>query len=704
MLYFIYGVNTRLLTKRQARQTLLLFTLVLVVLGIQAFFSTGSPDPAVAAQSTGDTLPTRTPTAHPSATSTPNPTFTVTPIPKIWIARLVSNTLGATQGQGSIFRVYVQGIHDTPIELRSENQLIAANSGSKPEYGPYAAEFAPVTKGTWTVSVPALGVSLDVVADNYNLAIIEFVQIPVPEATQTVITTATATPLGGTDWEGRIIGETAGAGVPFSRLLIRVVGRDNQPVRLSTVAQPINTANTGQKPDELGPNMVEFTGLTPGKYIIEPLGLNVSLDVELKPNIETQVEFRPQSPTPTSTPLATATNTPLLLPPTATPTSTDTPTPTDTATPTATALPTPTADTPAPSPTPVTRWIGAVESRTDSGIEASSITVQIAGIEGLPVRLDALQNDTFNEKRCLTGQGGVGQDACTFKELTPGQYIISPEGLDLSLPLNLFEHEAARVNFNIEVLPPGISGWQARLRNNTNGFQALPRTEGTIRVWVIGRAGQVVALRPARTPLVEQFCEVVHNPVLGGLICEFGQLGPGVYLVEAVNTGAKLQVFVDGIGKAEVEFSPNATSNTLASAPVVGQGAQPNQPTATATQMPLVLMPPTPTAMLTPTSTATPAFAWQGRIVESTYIGTGAIGVRAAGLKDHPVILHSGDWRTPPQLTGTKAELGQYATEFGGLAPGEYIIELVDLAELKVKLLPGEFMLVEFRYDFINLP
>ena len=99
-----------------------------------------------------------------------------------------------------------------------------------------------------------------------------------------------------------------------------------------------------------------------------------------------------------------------------------------------------------------------------------------------------------------------------------------------------------------------------------------------------------------------------------------------------------------------------------------------------------------------------PAFAWQGRIVESTYIGSGAIGVRAAGLKDHPVILHSGDWQSLPQLTGTKAELGEYATEFGGLAQGEYVVELVDLAELKVNLLSGEFMLVEFRYDFVNPP
>jgi hypothetical protein len=82
----------------------------------------------------------------------------------------------------------------------------------------------------------------------------------------------------------------------------------------------------------------------------------------------------------------------------------------------------------------------------------------------------------------------------------------------------------------------------------------------------------------------------------------------------------------------------------------------------------------------------------------------GTIAVRAAGLKDHPVIIRSGPWQSPPQLTGTKPELGDYATEFGALATGEYTIELVDLAEMTVNLGPGQFMLVEFRYDFANLP
>jgi hypothetical protein len=80
----------------------------------------------------------------------------------------------------------------------------------------------------------------------------------------------------------------------------------------------------------------------------------------------------------------------------------------------------------------------------------------------------------------------------------------------------------------------------------------------------------------------------------------------------------------------------------------------------------------------------------------------GTIAVRAAGLKDHPVIIRSGPWQSQPQLTSTKPELGEYTTEFGALATGEYIIELAGLAELTINLEPGQFMLVEFRHDFVN--
>ena len=132
------------------QQSRAIFFIVMVFIFI--FLSLFSDPPfTVKAQSTRDTLPTFTPT--------PSSSPTVTPPGKVWVGRIVSNTLGVTEGNGSIFRVSVAGVSGLPIELQLGNQSLSALSGSKSEYGPYSAEFAPVTAGTWQVAVPSLGVS-----------------------------------------------------------------------------------------------------------------------------------------------------------------------------------------------------------------------------------------------------------------------------------------------------------------------------------------------------------------------------------------------------------------------------------------------------------------------------------------------------------------------------------------------------------------
>lgn len=661
--------------------------IILLVLLAILLFPIGGMRAVVAAQSTGDTaqLPTRTPT---------------TIAPKAWVGRLVSNTLGVTEGQGSIFRVSVAGVLDTPIELRNGNTFIIGKSGSKPEYGPFAAEFAPVTKGLWTVSVPALGASLQVEADNYNLAVIEFV--PVAAAPATAPVTPLPTEAGASDWAGQVVSERSAGGVPFARLLVTVAGRNAQPVQISTFTQVLNTAYTGQKPAELGPNTVEFTGLTPGTYLIEVLGLVGPFRVDLKPNVETRVEFNPVASTVTPQP-APPTATASVVPPTATPTPTNTPLPTPTPSPTSTLLPA------SPTPTPVTRWIGVIDRRSPIDTEPGEIAVRIAGIAGMPVRLTRPGDDQWPEQRCITGQEGTEQDVCTFKGLPAGWYTLDPEGVNVSLPVQVNNNQAVRVVFNVEVLPPGITGWQATATQNSNGMLAQPKTDGLIRVKVIGRPGQIVSLKSLRLGAT-RYCEAVPNPVLGAPACEFGQLGPGVVEIEALHTSSRYRLFVDGAGLAEIEFAPNATAAPQPSAqnqPLVGKGASPRTVSPTVvTPAGAAVAPPTPTATVTPlplpTLTPTPALAWQGRVVERVVTGAGAIGVRAVGLKDQPVIVRSGSWQSPPQLTGTKPELGDFATEFGGLPPAEYEIELVDLAKVTVVLGGGEFLLVEFKYDFVT--
>lgn len=142
-------------------------------------------------------------------------------------------------------------------------------------------------------------------------------------------------------------------------------------------------------------------------------------------------------------------------------------------------------------------------------------------------------------------------------------------------------------------------------------------------------------------------------------------------------------------------------------------GAHPRQPAPAATlslaavaQATPISPSPPPTATPTPTLSPTPIpdFAWQGRTIAQGEGTTGMIEVQAAGLESHPVVLRSGGWQSPPQSTGGQLASGSSETKFGNLAPGDYVVVLVGLADLKVTLGPDQFKVIEFRYDFIDSP
>lgn len=619
---------------------------------------------------------------------------TPTPPGTVWQARVVSNSAWATSGTGSIFRVRVVGRPGANIEVRRLGEVLSAPAGSKPEYGPDAAEFAPLPKGMWEVVVPELNLSLEVWADGTNLAVIEFVEVPAWQATATAAVTPPApTPLAGLTWQGRIVSESSSETVAGSIIRVRVVDQVGLGVGLATPVDLIGANVTGFKADELGPDVTEFVALSEGDYIITPAGLNTELRVSLKPLTRLVVEFAPVLPTPT--PTATA---PVPTPRPGTPTAT------------ATATPSPT-----PTPTPRPQWIAAVERREPVAGPWSSVVVRVDGLAGTPVTISA---GNF-EATCLTGsKEGYGDFACELGGLAPGRYDVSVPALELALPLSIPQAEFIAVGFRQEPPPPEPLIWQTSVEQNTNGPVAAPALHSAVAVVVEGRAGQVVRLANARG--FEAFCETGTKPEYGPFACEFGGLWPGVYTISPANLPVSYSLFVDGSGFALISFAarpaPTATPSPAAT-PLLGQGAVPKrsetgsgaQPatptptrrvTPTATRRATSVTPtPTPSATLTPT----PAYAWVGRVLEESQTTPGTLVVRALGLKDHPVRLQSGSWQISG-LTGTKPEQGDFAVEFAGLAPGQYLVVLEGLAELPVQLKPGYFMLVEFRYEVASAP
>ncbi len=124
------------------------------------------------------------PTATPTATATPSPTVTpftatATPSPTAaalgWRARLVSNQR-VSSNWFSVIRVSVDGKLNLPVRITSPTSSWNATctTGSKPEFGPYYCEFAPIIPGTYTIAPTGLNISTGVTVSGGGVAVILF--------------------------------------------------------------------------------------------------------------------------------------------------------------------------------------------------------------------------------------------------------------------------------------------------------------------------------------------------------------------------------------------------------------------------------------------------------------------------------------------------------------------------------------------------
>ncbi len=143
--------------------------------------------------------PTATPTPTPSGAATPTPT--ATPAPLQWVGYVLTTT-NKYVALGEVLRVSVIGQKNLPVKVSTETWSVKGLTGTKPEYGEYACEFAPLGEGTFTISPEGLGVSLDVELDGTGVTYVEFslrpgAAPPSPEGGKEPTATATPPPAPG---------------------------------------------------------------------------------------------------------------------------------------------------------------------------------------------------------------------------------------------------------------------------------------------------------------------------------------------------------------------------------------------------------------------------------------------------------------------------------------------------------------------------
>jgi len=264
--------------------------------------------------------------AYQYAGPSPTPTMTRTPTPSTgWIGWVESNTTSPLGGGPIVLRVSVDGLVGLPVTIRSSGGWSTTNrTGTKPEYGPYFCEFAPLPADTFTVIPEGLGVSVQVPLWGPGVAVVRFVQQPAgPTPTPTASLTATPTPTGGPTveptptakppptpeaaWMGWVEGNTtdpSGGGLIVLR--VSVEGLVGLPVTIRSSGGWGTINWTGTK-TEYGPYFCEFAPLPSDIFTVIPEGLGVSVQVPLRGPGVAVVRFARR---PASTPTLTATATP----------------------------------------------------------------------------------------------------------------------------------------------------------------------------------------------------------------------------------------------------------------------------------------------------------------------------------------------------------------------------------------------------------
>jgi len=120
------------------------------------------------------------PTPAPPPSVVPPPIVAPSP-PKVppttlqWISNVYTTTTRQVSS-GAVLRVSVAGWKDLPVIVRTETFSLRQLTGSKPEYGEYTCEFAPLGWGTFTIILEGQGVSRDVELDGTGVTHVDFVQ------------------------------------------------------------------------------------------------------------------------------------------------------------------------------------------------------------------------------------------------------------------------------------------------------------------------------------------------------------------------------------------------------------------------------------------------------------------------------------------------------------------------------------------------
>jgi hypothetical protein len=457
---------------------------------------------------------------------------------------------------GSVLRVSVQGKAGLPVTVRSMGSFESIGfTGTKPEYGPFVAEFAPLSKGIYFIEPQGLGLTFEVWLTGKDYTRVDFTPFscaptatptprpPAATATRPAAATTTSTkptaaatpaPIQPAAWKGRVAERLVEqTGNYWATIVVRVIGRPaGQEVEIRSDNWS-TTCKTGTKP-EYGPEACEFGALHAGTYRLTPRDLGTYLDVPVALSDFVLVEF----------------------------------------------YYTGTGET-------TTRWVGSVSKNTSGNLPTQYVDSAIAVVvAGKPWHEVEIQSGNWSTT-CQTGtKPDYGPDACEFAGLRAATYVITPKDLGASVQVTVDGWGWALVRFDAVNVPapkptsrptpaaqptrsatpgptatltpgPTPSGaaprWKGWIVSNSSGQQPGAGIWSVVVVRVLNHGGVPVTITGGGG--WSATCITGTKPEFGPDACEFGGLWPGVYHLRPEGSDVDVQVEMDGLGTAFVEFS-----------------------------------------------------------------------------------------------------------------------------------------------------
>jgi hypothetical protein len=464
---------------------------------------------------------------------------------------------------GSVLRVSVWREPWLPVKVRSRGDFQTVGyTNTKPEYGPFVAEFAPLSKGIYYIEPQGLGIVFEVWLDGKNYTRVDFTQQPCPPTPTATPFFPTPTPrfkVWGTPspptatpappspiqppqytqrWYGRIARQDKDRpGVQWATIAVRVIGRPaGQDVEIQS-GDWSASQKTGTKPEH-GPDACEFGALQSGIYRIIPRGLGTHLDVQVEQGDFSLVEFYPVART-------------------------------------------------------ESRWVGSVVENTSGDQPTEHVNSAIAVVvAGRPWHEVEIKSSNWSTTAQTGYKPDYGPDACEFGALRAGSYTITPRGLGTSVEVTVdgwgwamvrFEESAVpRAQPTYPPIPPtatpsaGISpsrtatagppaaaqpsptpigpGWRGWVASNTSGQR--PGSTGVSSVIVVRVLNWIgVPVHITGGGSWSTTCTTGTKPEYGPDACEFGGLWASTYYLQPEGADIRVPVTMDGLGIAFVEFA-----------------------------------------------------------------------------------------------------------------------------------------------------